>query len=69
MALMPWARIGADDGKSSKYQAAGSEKFLMKGIQVLTKFALKNAMDVPELRGGSLVTAQLPKDDVLVNSQ
>jgi hypothetical protein len=52
-----------------KYQAAGSEKFLMKGIQVLTKFALKNAMDVPELQGGSLVTAQLPKDDVLVNSQ
>ena len=56
MALTPWARTGADtDGKPSKRQAAGSEKFLMQGIQVLTKPALKNAMDVRELQAASLL--------------
>ena len=69
MALTPWARTGADtDGKPSKRQAAGSEKFLMHGIQVLTKLALKNAMDVRELQAASLVTVQLPKDNAMVSS-
>ena len=65
-ALTPWARTGADDGKSAKRQAAGSEKFLMKGIQVLTKLALKNAMDVRELQAASLMTVQLPKDNPMI---
>jgi hypothetical protein len=64
--LTPWARTGADDGKSAKRQAAGSEKFLMKGIQVLTKLALKNAMDVRELQAASLMTVQLPKDNPMI---
>jgi hypothetical protein len=66
MALTPWVRTGAADGKSAKRQAAGSEKFLMKGIQVLTKLALKNAMDVRELQAASLMTVQLPKDNPMI---
>lgn len=40
----------------------------MQGVQILTKLALKNAMDVRELQAASLVTVQLPKDNVMVNS-
>ena len=40
----------------------------MQGIQVLTKLALKNAMDVRELQAASLVTIQLPKDNAMVSS-
>ena len=67
MSLSSWARpLQEADGSMPKRQAAGSEKFLMKGIQVLTKLALKNAMDVRELQAASLFTVQLPKDNAFV---
>ena len=63
MSLSSWARpLPEADGSLPKRQAAGSEKFFPKGIQILTKLALKNAMDVRELQAASLLTVQLPKD-------
>ena len=67
MSLSSWARpLQEADGSLPKRQAAGSEKFLMKGIQILTKLALKNAMDFRELQAASLLTVQLPKDNAFV---
>ena len=69
MSLTSWSRTGNDkDGNASKRQAAGSEKFLMKGIQILTKLCLKNAMDIRELQAATLLTVQLPKENAFVES-
>ena len=69
-ALTPWAKTSSEkEGVTSKRVAVGSEKFQMKGIQILTKLCLKNSMDVRELQAASLVTIQLPKDCMLVSNK
>ncbi|CAE7684343.1 unnamed protein product [Symbiodinium sp. CCMP2592] len=63
--LTPWAQTRtppSSDGGVSKKVATSSDKFLMKGMQLLTKLCLKNAMDVRELQVATLLTIQMPKD-------
>eukprot|EP00435_Cladocopium_sp_Y103_P073949 s271_g46.t1 len=50
-----------EPGGASKKQAGGSEKFLMKGAQLLAKLSLKNAMDIREIQ--STVTDGLTEED------
>ena len=69
--LTPWAQTRtspSSDGGVIKKVATSSDKFLMKGMQLLTNLCLKNAMDVRELQAATLLTIQMPKDsDFIAN--
>ncbi|CAE7902409.1 unnamed protein product [Symbiodinium necroappetens] len=55
-------------GDMSNEVATSSDKFLMKGMQLLTKICLKHAMDVRELQAATLLTIQMHKDsDFIAN--
>ena len=70
MSLVSWnlsnKRGGASNEQASKKQAGGSEKFLMKGTQVLQKLSLKHAMEIRELQAAVLKTVVMNQDDPIV---
>ena len=61
-------RSTGEPGGASKKQAGGSEKFLMKGVQLLAKLSLKNAMDIREIQSTVLTTVILNQDDLYVQA-
>ena len=58
----------SSEGGVSKKVATSSDKFPMKGMQLLTKLCPKNAMGVRDLQAATLLTIQMPKDcDFIAN--
>ena len=72
MSLVSWnlanKRGGASSEQVSKKQAGGSEKFLMKGMQVVAKLSLKHAMEMRELQAAVLTTVVMNQDDPIVKA-